>query len=229
MTNLCLSEILHSTCKIRFIQQTFFTVWWKKHVVFLCKTYYTVTKETARKVDLFALYVLSTKKTGNHSWENILQYKLLSETSMQLHIPHAICLRLEYNNDIVFQLFFFYIFSHLVIFPLLPPPPSKGPNLHDIHYWVKATVQRISQQAYSVILKIIISLKSPVVIWLYFLFFPVSEDNELVRIILVKSGRDAANCWHSLLSNQYSADPWIFNEMEKKLTLERFQKEVHES
>ena len=148
---------------------------------------------------------------------------------MQLHIPHAICLRLEYNNDIVFQLFFFYIFSHLVIFPLLPPPPSKGPNLHDIHYWVKATVQRISQQAYSVILKIIISLKSPVVIWLYFLFFPVSEDNELVRIILVKSGRDAANCWHSLLSNQYSADPWIFNEMEKKLTLERFQKEVHES
>ena len=73
-------------------------------------------------MDLFALYVLSTKKTGNHSWENILQYKLLSETSMQLHIPHAICLRLEYNNDIVFQLFFFYIFSHLVFFPLLPPP-----------------------------------------------------------------------------------------------------------
>lgn len=52
------------------------------------------------------------------------------------------------------------------------------------------------------------------------------EDNELVRIILVKSGRDAANCWHSLLSNEYSADPWTFNEMEKKLTLERFQKEV---
>lgn len=155
---------------------------------------------------------------------------------MQLHIPHAICLRLEYNNNIVFQLFFFYIFSHLVTFLLLPPPPlpSKGPNLHDIHYWIKAIiVQGISQQAYSVILKIIIipcgGLKSPVVIWLYFLFFPVSEDNELVRIILVKSGRDAANCWHSLLSNQYSADPWIFNEMEKKLTLERFQKEVHES
>ena len=148
---------------------------------------------------------------------------------MQLHIPHAICLRLEYNNDIVFQLFFLYFFTPCNLSPSPPPPPSKGPNLHDIHYWVKATVQRISQQAYSVILKIIISLKSPVVIWLYFLFFPVSEDNELVRIILVKSGRDAANCWHSLLSNQYSADPWIFNEMEKKLTLERFQKEVHES
>lgn len=125
--------------------------------------------------------------------------------------------------------FFLYFFTPCNLSPSPRPPPSKGPNLHDIHYWVKATVQRISQQAYSVILKIIISLKSPVVIWLYFLFFPVSEDNELVRIILVKSGRDAANCWHSLLSNQYSADPWIFNEMEKKLTLERFQKEVHES
>lgn len=53
----------------------------------------------------------------------------------------------------------------------------------------------------------------------------VLEDNELVRIILVKSGRDAANCWHSLLAHEYSADPWTFNEMEKKLTLERFQKE----
>lgn len=131
---------------------------------------------------------------------------------------------------IVFQFLFF--FSQLVTFPS-PPPSPKGPNSHDIQYWVKATVQGISQQSYSVILKTIIipckGLKSPVVIWLYFLFFPVSEDNELVRIILVKSGRDAANCWHSLLSNQYSADPWIFNEMEKKLTLERFQKEVHES
>lgn len=58
-------------------------------------------------------------------------------------------------------------------------------------------------------------------------FFLVLEDNELVRIILVKSGRDAANCWHSLLTNEYLADPWTFNEMEKKLTLERFQKEVH--
>lgn len=60
-----------------------------------------------------------------------------------------------------------------------------------------------------------------------FVFFFISEDNELVRIILVKSGRDAANCWHSLLINEYSADPWTFNEMEKKLTLERFQKEVN--
>ena len=60
-------------------------------------------------------------------------------------------------------------------------------------------------------------------------FISISEDNELVRIILVKSGRDAANCWPSLLSKEYSADPWTFNEMEKKLTLERFQKEVHQT
>nr|XP_058948737.1 nudC domain-containing protein 2-like isoform X2 [Pocillopora verrucosa] len=51
------------------------------------------------------------------------------------------------------------------------------------------------------------------------------EDNELVRIILVKSSRDAASGWKSLLVSEYSADPWTFNEMEKKLTLERFQKE----
>lgn len=65
------------------------------------------------------------------------------------------------------------------------------------------------------------------VILISFVFLFISEDNELVRIILVKSGRDAAKCWHSLLTNEYSADPWTFNEMEKKLTLERFQKEVH--
>ncbi|EDO28204.1 predicted protein [Nematostella vectensis] len=51
------------------------------------------------------------------------------------------------------------------------------------------------------------------------------EDKKLLRIVLVKSGRDAANCWKSLLADQYLADPWVFNEMEKKLTLERFQKE----
>ena len=42
----------------------------------------------------------------------------------------------------------------------------------------------------------------------------------------MKSSRDAASGWKSLLANEYSADPWTFNEMEKKLTLERFQKEV---
>jgi hypothetical protein len=51
------------------------------------------------------------------------------------------------------------------------------------------------------------------------------EDNKFLRIILVKSGREASNCWRSLLDDDYEADPAVFNEMEKKLTLERFQRE----
>ena len=58
-------------------------------------------------------------------------------------------------------------------------------------------------------------------------FFFVSEDNELVRIILVKSGSLCSKLLEFTVNNEYSADPWTFNEMEKKLTLERFQKEVH--
>ena len=52
------------------------------------------------------------------------------------------------------------------------------------------------------------------------------EDQEMLRIVLVKSGREASNCWPSLLEDQYPTDPFVFNEMEKKLTLERFQREV---
>ena len=48
----------------------------------------------------------------------------------------------------------------------------------------------------------------------------------MVRVVLVKSNRDAANCWRSLLEDAYEADPWEFQNMEKKLTLERFQREV---
>ena len=44
--------------------------------------------------------------------------------------------------------------------------------------------------------------------------------------MLVKSNRDAANCWKSLLEGQYAPDAWVFDKMEKKLTLERFQNEV---
>lgn len=55
-----------------------------------------------------------------------------------------------------------------------------------------------------------------------------SEDRKLVRIVLVKSERDAGNCWQSLLEGQYETDAWVFNEMEKKMTLERFQREVCE-
>lgn len=44
--------------------------------------------------------------------------------------------------------------------------------------------------------------------------------------MLVKSQRKASECWKSLLVDQYIADPLTFMEMEKKLTLERFQSEV---
>ena len=53
------------------------------------------------------------------------------------------------------------------------------------------------------------------------------EDKKLLRIVLVKSHRDAANCWKSLLKGQYAADPYVFDQMERKLTLERFQNEVY--
>lgn len=49
----------------------------------------------------------------------------------------------------------------------------------------------------------------------------------MVRVVLVKSERDAANCWRALLEDAYEADPWAFQNMEKKLTLERFQREVN--
>lgn len=48
----------------------------------------------------------------------------------------------------------------------------------------------------------------------------------LIRIVLVKSEQNPAKGWKSLLVDQYQVDPLTFNEMEKKLTLERFQKEV---
>ena len=45
-------------------------------------------------------------------------------------------------------------------------------------------------------------------------------------MVLVKSDRSAGNCWRSLLEDSYEADPWVLDQMEKKLTLERFQREV---
>lgn len=42
----------------------------------------------------------------------------------------------------------------------------------------------------------------------------------------MKSDRDAANCWKSLLEGQYKCDPMVMDQMEKKMTLERFQREV---
>ncbi|NWR57071.1 NUDC2 protein, partial [Bucorvus abyssinicus] len=52
------------------------------------------------------------------------------------------------------------------------------------------------------------------------------EDNKLIRIVLMKTNRDAGNCWTSLLENEYAADPWVQDQMQRKLTLERFQREA---
>ncbi|NXU94490.1 NUDC2 protein, partial [Xiphorhynchus elegans] len=52
------------------------------------------------------------------------------------------------------------------------------------------------------------------------------EDRQLIRIVLMKTNRDAGNCWTSLLENEYAADPWVQDQMQRKLTLERFQREA---
>ncbi|KAL3880631.1 hypothetical protein ACJMK2_032855 [Sinanodonta woodiana] len=51
------------------------------------------------------------------------------------------------------------------------------------------------------------------------------EDKKLLRICLPKAYTTADHCWKSLIQGQYEANPWTFDQMEKKLTLERFQKE----
>jgi len=54
----------------------------------------------------------------------------------------------------------------------------------------------------------------------------LTEDRKLIRIVLMKTNRDAGNCWTSLLENEYAADPWVQDQMQRKLTLERFQREA---
>lgn len=49
------------------------------------------------------------------------------------------------------------------------------------------------------------------------------EDKRYVRICLSKAHNTAAHCWPSLLVGQYKVDPMTFDEMQKKLTLQRFQ------
>lgn len=51
------------------------------------------------------------------------------------------------------------------------------------------------------------------------------EDKTLIRIILMKTNREAGNCWRSLLEGQYAADAWVQDQMQRKLTLERFHRE----
>ena len=52
------------------------------------------------------------------------------------------------------------------------------------------------------------------------------EDQQLVRITLVKSSRDAKNCWKSLLKDQFEMDAWTLIQTEKKMALEKFQRQV---
>uniref|UniRef100_A0A3Q3IMZ2 CS domain-containing protein n=1 Tax=Monopterus albus TaxID=43700 RepID=A0A3Q3IMZ2_MONAL len=51
------------------------------------------------------------------------------------------------------------------------------------------------------------------------------EDKCLIRIILMKTNREAGNCWSSLLEGDYCANAWVQDQMQRKLTLERFQRE----
>jgi len=48
----------------------------------------------------------------------------------------------------------------------------------------------------------------------------------MVRICLVKADKTAGSCWHSLLTDQFAADPFTADAMQQKLTLQRFQFEV---
>eukprot|EP00069_Balaena_mysticetus_P000252 bmy_00621T0 len=41
------------------------------------------------------------------------------------------------------------------------------------------------------------------------------EGRKMVRIVLIK--RDAANCWTSILESEYAADPWVQDQMRRKL------------
>ena len=62
-------------------------------------------------------------------------------------------------------------------------------------------------------------------VYVYPNFF-FAEDKKLIRICLSKTDTSASNCWRSLLKSEYTADPVTFDQMEQKLTLQRFQLEV---
>jgi len=48
----------------------------------------------------------------------------------------------------------------------------------------------------------------------------------MVRICLVKADKTAGSCWLSLLTDQFAVDPFVADQMQQKLTLQRFQLEV---
>lgn len=44
---------------------------------------------------------------------------------------------------------------------------------------------------------------------------------------MAKANPDAANCWSSLFADgSYGTDPWVLDQMQRKLTLQRLQTEV---
>ena len=51
------------------------------------------------------------------------------------------------------------------------------------------------------------------------------EDRKMIHIVFTKMRRDAKNCWTYLLEYEYTAHPWVQDQMQRKLTLGRFQKE----
>ena len=56
---------------------------------------------------------------------------------------------------------------------------------------------------------------------------PHLSEGALLSIVLVKSARRADATWPSLLRDGgYAPDPVTLDNMQKKMTLERFQKEV---
>ncbi|XP_052283051.1 nudC domain-containing protein 2-like isoform X2 [Dreissena polymorpha] len=52
------------------------------------------------------------------------------------------------------------------------------------------------------------------------------EDKKLLRLCLPKAKTTADQCWVSLLKGQFGADHWTLDQMQKKLTLQRYQFET---
>ncbi|XP_052797031.1 nudC domain-containing protein 2-like isoform X2 [Mya arenaria] len=48
-------------------------------------------------------------------------------------------------------------------------------------------------------------------------------DRKLLHICLLKVKTTADQCWKSLLTDQYQADPYTQDQMQRKLTLQRYQ------
>eukprot|EP00050_Salpingoeca_kvevrii_P002028 m.185531 g.185531 ORF g.185531 m.185531 type:complete len:158 (-) comp10519_c0_seq3:11737-12210(-) len=56
-------------------------------------------------------------------------------------------------------------------------------------------------------------------------FWTLEDNGATVRVALTKALRGAEHAWKSLLKGAYDADAAVFDDMEKQLTLERFQRE----